>query len=112
MTRYLLSFPDGAMTFPDEDLPDVDAATHAVLQEAKDAGVWVTGGGIDGHEATVVGTDGSVRDLPYAGTGAHLGGFCILDVASHDEALSWAAKFAVACRCAQEVRPLMDDPEA
>jgi hypothetical protein len=27
------------------------------------------------------------------------------------EALEWAAKTAVACRCAQEVRALMDDPD-
>jgi hypothetical protein len=32
MTRYLISFNDGAMTFPDEDLPDVAMAAHAVAQ--------------------------------------------------------------------------------
>lgn len=112
MTRYLISFPDGAMTFPDEDLPAVDAAAHAVVAEAKAAGVWVTGAGIDGHEASVVGTDGEVRDVPYPGGCAHIGGFCIVEVGTRDEALAWGAKFAVACRCAQEVRPLMDDPEA
>jgi len=26
MTRYLISFDDGAMTFPEEDLPDVAKA--------------------------------------------------------------------------------------
>jgi hypothetical protein len=46
MTRYLISFDDGAMTFPEEDLPDVAEAAHAVVQEAKDAGVWVFGGGL------------------------------------------------------------------
>ena len=44
MTRYLISFDDGAMTFPEEDLPDVAEAAHAVVQVAKDAGVWVFGG--------------------------------------------------------------------
>ncbi|MCW3820280.1 hypothetical protein ONA91_38210 [Micromonospora sp. DR5-3] len=29
---------------------------------------------------------------------------------SREEALEWAAKFAVACRCAQEVREIMFDP--
>ena len=47
MTKYLISFPSGAMVFPDEDLPAVSDASHAVVQEAKDAGVWVFGGGID-----------------------------------------------------------------
>lgn len=35
MTRYLISFDDGAMTFPEEDLPAVAKAAHAVLEEAK-----------------------------------------------------------------------------
>ena len=41
MTQYLISFDDGAMTFPEEELPDVAEAAHAVVQEAMDAGVWV-----------------------------------------------------------------------
>jgi hypothetical protein len=43
MTRYLISFDDGAMIFREEDLPDVAESAHAVVQEAKDAGVWVFG---------------------------------------------------------------------
>src|SRR6185437_14725816 len=39
MTQYLISFDDGAMTFPEEDLPDVAKAAHEVVQEAKAAGV-------------------------------------------------------------------------
>jgi len=111
MTRYLISFDDGAMNFPEEDLPDVAEAAHAVLHEAKAAGAWVTGGGIQGHDADIVGTDGSVTSAAYPGSKPHIGGFSIVDVASHDEALAWATKFAAACRCAQEVRELMDDPE-
>ena len=111
MTRYLISFDDGAMNFPEEDLPDVAEAAHAVLHEAKAAGAWVTGAGIQGHDASIVGTDGSVTAAAYPGSKPHIGGFSIVDVASHDEALAWATKFAAACRCAQEVRELMDDPE-
>jgi hypothetical protein len=110
MARYLISFDDGAMSFPQEELPDVDEAAHAVVEEAKHAGVWVTGGGVQGHEASVVATDGSITDLPYPGSHPHLGGFAIVDVPSRDEALAWAAKIAAACRCAQEVRELMPDP--
>jgi hypothetical protein len=65
---------------------------------------------VKGHEASVVATDGSVTAGHYSETRRHLGGFCIVDVPSHDDALEWAAKFAAACRCAQEVRELMDDP--
>jgi hypothetical protein len=32
-------------------------------------------------------------------------------VATHEEAIEWAGRFAAACRCAQEVRVVMDDPE-
>ena len=47
MTKYLISFPSGAMDVTEEELPAVSDASHAVVQEAKDAGVWVFGGGID-----------------------------------------------------------------
>jgi hypothetical protein len=111
MTRYLISFDDGAMTFPEEELPDVTDAAHAVMHEAKDAGVWVFGGGLTAlEEASVVGTDGTVTDGTYSESKQYLGGFSIVDVPSREEALKWAAKFAVACRCAQEVREFLPDP--
>ncbi len=110
MTRYLISFDDGAMTFPGEELPDVGEAAHAVVAEAQDAGVWVFGGGLESQQASVVATDGTVTDGPYPETKEVLGGLVVVDVPSREEALEWAAKFAVACRCAQEVRELMYDP--
>ena len=110
MTRYLISFDDGAMTFPEEDLPAVDAAAHAVLREAKDAGVFVFAGGLtDPGEVSVAATDGSITD-GRSESKAYLGGFMIVDVSSREEALEWAAKTAAACRCAQEVREIMYDP--
>jgi hypothetical protein len=110
MTRYLISFDVGAMTFPEEELPAVADAAHAVLEEAKRAGVWVFGGGLlDPAEMSVVETDGRVTNGPRASK-AYVSGFSIVDVASHADALAWAAKFAAACRCAQEVREIMFDP--
>jgi hypothetical protein len=101
------------MTFPEEELPAVAEAAHAVMREAKSAGVWVFGGGLTGpKEMSVVTTDGKVVDGPSPATKAYIGGFSIVDVPSRDEALEWAAKIAVACRCAQEVREFMFDPEA
>jgi hypothetical protein len=103
MTRYLISFDDGAMTFPPEDLPDVAEAARAVVDQAMDAGVWVFGGGLHSREdVSVVATDGTVTD--GANSKAYIGGFSVVDVPSRAEALEWAAKIAVACRCAQEVR--------
>jgi hypothetical protein len=46
MTRYLISFDEGAMTFPEEEMPHVAEAAHKVVQEAKNTGVWVFGGGV------------------------------------------------------------------
>ena len=105
MPRYLISFDDGWMTFPEEDLPDVAAAAHAVAREAEDAGVWVFGGGLLSHkEVVLVETDGTVTEGPSKGKNAYIGGFSVLELGSREEALEWAAKLVVACRCAQEVR--------
>ena len=112
MTRYLISFDDGAMTFPEEDLPEVGEAARQVVYEAKDAGVWIFGGGLLSQSASIVATDGTVTDGPYPETKAVIGGFSIIDVPSREEALEWAAKLAVACRCAQEVREIMYDPDS
>ncbi|WP_285103007.1 YciI family protein [Promicromonospora sp. MEB111] len=112
MPRYLISFDDGAMTFPQEDLPAVAEASHAVVQAAKDAGVWIFGAGLERQRASVVATDGTVTDGPFPETKAVIGGFSILEVASREEALKWAARIAEGCRCAQEVRELMYDPES
>lgn len=112
MPRYLISFDDGSMTFPEEDLPAVAEASHAVVREAREAGVWIFGGGILSQQASIVAADGSVCDGPYPETKAVIGGFSIIEVASRDEALVWAAKIASSCRCAQEVREIMYDPES
>ncbi len=112
MPRYLISFDDGSMTFPEEDLPDVARDSHAVVAEAKAAGVWIFGGGIGGPDVSVVDTDGTIRQDPYPADKPFVGGFSIIEVPSHEDALRWAAKIAVACRCAQDVREIMDDPES
>ena len=112
MTRYLISFDDGAMTFPEEELPAVGEAAHRVLRAAQEAGVWIFGGGVESQQASIVATDGTVTDGPYPETKQVIGWFAIIDVASHREALEWAAKFAAACRCSQEVREIMFDPLA
>ncbi|MGI8417801.1 MAG: YciI family protein [Nakamurella sp.] len=110
MARYLISFDDGTMVFPAEDLPDVARAAHEVEREAIDAGVWVFSAGLEHQVPSVVATDGTVTGGPYPERKEHLGVFAIGGVASREEALAWAAKIAVACRCAQEVFELLPDP--
>ena len=68
---------------------------------------WVFAGGLEHQKASIVATDGTVTDGPYPEA---IGGFCVVDVPSREEALKWAAKNAGACRCAQEVREFMPDP--
>jgi hypothetical protein len=111
MARYMISFDRGWMTFPEEDLPDVAKAARAVIQEASEAGVFVFGGGIAVDErTTLVAVDGTVTDGPYPETKEMVGGFVVLDVPTRADAIQWAAKVAVACRCAQEVREFLPDP--
>src|SRR5438034_7515243 len=87
VTRYLISFDEGAMTFPEDELPAVAEAAHTVVHEAMDAGVWVFGGGLFPHEElSVVATDGTVSDSPYPEGKAYIGGFAIVDVPSRAEA--------------------------
>ncbi len=105
MTQYLISFGFHAMDhIPDEEGPAVGKAAHAVVQEAKDAGVFVFAGGLESERASIVATDGTVLDGPYPETKEVIGGLTVVDVLSLEEALEWAAKIAMACRCAQEVR--------
>ncbi|MET1155928.1 YciI family protein [Arthrobacter sp.] len=111
MAKYLISFPSAAMVVSEEELPAVSDASHAVVQEAKDAGVWVFGGGIDGSIPPVmVDGDGTVSEGTYPQTKQLEGGYAVLELPSYDAALEWAAKIAVACRCAQEVRAFGYDP--
>ncbi len=113
MTRYLVSFPSAAMAhIPEEDGPAVGGAAHAVVREAMDAGVWVFGGGLaEDVDPVMVAGDGTITDGAYPQTKELDGGFAVLDAPSREVALEWAAKMADACRCAQEVREFMPDPE-
>jgi hypothetical protein len=113
MPRYLISFDDGSMDhIPEGDWPAVGEASRAVVREIKRAGSWIFGAGILRQQASIVATDGSVVDGPVPETKAVIGGFSIIEVASREEALVWAAKIAEACRCDQEVREIMYDPES
>jgi hypothetical protein len=108
MTRYLISFGAHAMDhIPDEDMPAVARAAHAVVQEAVNAGVLVCAGGLE-DQASIVAADGTVTEGPYL---EDVSGVTVVEVPSREEALEWAAKIATACRCAQEVREFGPDPE-
>jgi hypothetical protein len=110
MTKYLISFPSGVMDLGDGGLQAAADAAHAVVAEAKAAGVYVFGGGIDEDVPPVLVTaDGAISSETYPGS--HLdGGFTVLEVPTRAEAEEWARKIAAACRCGQELREFMYDP--
>lgn len=113
MKRFLISFDDGAMdSLSAEELEAASVDSHQVVREAKEAGVWIFGGGLQHQQASIVDTDGTVTDGPDPETKVAIGGFAVIEVASREEALTWAAKIAAGCRCAQEVREIMYDPES
>lgn len=104
MTTYLISFPSEAMVVTAEELPLVGAAANAVIEEAKAAGVYVFAAGIDEAVAPVlVAADGSVSAEIYPGSELN-GGFTVLELPTRGDAVEWARKIAVACRCSQELR--------
>ncbi|GAA3402642.1 YciI family protein [Pseudarthrobacter polychromogenes] len=113
MTKFLISFPSDAMVVRAEDFEAVVEAAHAVIGEAKAAGVYVFGGGIDENVAPVrVSGDGTVTEGTYPGHTVPDGGYTVLELPSREAALEWAAKLAIACRCPQEVRQFQYDPES
>jgi hypothetical protein len=46
----------------------------------------------------------------YPETTSVIGGYAISEGATREQALAWAATIAAACRCAQEVREILRDP--
>lgn len=110
MTKYLISFPSEAMQVSEEELPAVGDAARAVIEEAKAAGVYVFGGGInEAVEPVLVSGDGSVSGEIYPGSRVK-GGFTVLELATREDAVEWARRIAVACQCAQELREFFYDP--
>lgn len=112
MRRFIISFNDGDMKFPMDELPQVADDSHAVVREAKAAGVWIFGGGFFEDKPVVVTEDGAVAQGPLALSEVRLGGFSVLDCKNEEEAYFWAAKIAKSCRCPQEVREMIYDPES
>lgn len=112
MTKYLISFPGAAMDVPLGELQAVGDAARAVVQEAKDVGLL----GVRRRDRRERPACHGRRRRDPCGRGAYPqtvqieGGYSNLELPSYESALEWAAKFAAACRCAQEVRAFAYDP--
>ncbi|MBR7747081.1 YciI family protein [Undibacterium baiyunense] len=105
MTKYLISFPAAAMQVPAHELAQVGRDAHAVIEEARATGVYVFAGGIDESITPILVTaNGTTTAGGYAWAPTLNGGFTVLELASYEEAIAWAARIAKACRCDQELR--------
>ncbi len=89
-------------------------AWFAYSKALAEAGVMTGGAGLDLPEmaATIrfTGDKHVVQDGPFAETKEQLGGFFLIDVASMEAALEWAARAPVAEGGVIEVRPVMRPP--
>lgn len=113
MAKYLISFPRAAMIVPADEHEAVSRDAHAVIAEAKTAGVYVFGGGIDETVPPVlVSADGTFDEGGYPWAPPLNGGFAVFEIPSREEAVAWAARIAKACRCQQELRVFGYDPES
>ena len=113
MSKYLISIPSAAMVVPDDEWEAVGRDAHAVIEQAKAAGVYVFAGGIDEQVSPVlVSADGTVVEGGYPWAPTLNGGFAVLELPSREEAVLWAARMAKACRCSQELRVFGFDPRS
>jgi hypothetical protein len=113
VAKYLISFPSAAMVVPDGEWQTVVRDSHAVIDDAKAAGVYVFGGGIDEDvPPALVSADGAVAEGGYPWAPPLNGGFTVLELRSREEAVAWAARIAKACRCNQELRVFQFDPQS
>ena len=113
MAKFLISFPSEAMVVTEEEFEAAERDSHSAIEEAKAAGVYVFGGGIDESAIPVlVSANGDVTDGGYPWAPRLSGGFTVLELPSRDEAIAWASRFAQACRCSQELRVFGYDPRS
>jgi len=105
--RYLLT----VFTDPDRS-DDADPGAWRAYDQALTAAGVLVGGNRLAHPATATTVrleEGRrlVQDGPFADSREQLGGYVVVDVASLDEALEWAARCPAASFGTIEVRPIM-----
>ncbi len=102
-------------TMSQEERSTVYAQYNAFSDEAMKAGVLLGGAELAStRDATTVrlrDQETLVTDGPYTEVKEALGGYYLLECASMDEALDWAARIPGAAHGAVEVRPLYVEPE-
>lgn len=96
------------------DAPAYWAGWMAYTKALQQAGVMTGGAGLEPPDtATTLRSPGGTRQIqdgPYADSKEQMGGFYLIDVASLEEALDWAARCPGAHAGSIEVRPLLPPP--
>ena len=109
MARYLISFnEEWAPDLTLEELRQRSRSGMSLVEEMKDAGVFVFSDGGLGASTVVCSVDASsgspvFTDGPFVESKEHLGGFTVVDVPDDAQARHWAGRIAVAVGWPQEV---------
>lgn len=110
MTQYIIYFNQQWVGDHSEEwIASRGPLANAVVEQMKDAGVYVFAGGLDSDidaAFSAVATSGTIEvtDGPFAETEEFLGGLAIVNVADIEAAKMWAGKVAESCGWPQEVR--------
>jgi hypothetical protein len=111
MTEYLIFFNQQWVgDHTEEWFRGRGPLARTVVDEMKDAGVYVFAGGLEeeldrAFSADATSGEVTFTDGPFAETKEYLGGFTVVEVPDDEAAKVWAGKLAEACGWPQEVRP-------
>ncbi|CAM3585866.1 YciI family protein [Nocardioides marinus] len=121
MTQYLLSLPHDTEESPTlesmapEDAETAMAAAGAFIDELMSSGAFVFAGGLQPPSTAVTvdhtGPTLQRTDGPFVEAPEYLGGFWVIDAATQDDAIEWAAKASKALTSRVEVRALQEAPD-
>jgi hypothetical protein len=114
--KYLLTFirdQDRMYGDNEEELKQAMDAWNAFDREANEAGVMIANEALELPKTAKTvriaeGGEATVTDGPFAETKEQLGGFCLLDCGSLEEAMGWAKKVPLPPDSAIEVRAARD----
>jgi len=110
MTEYIIYFHQQWVgDHPEEWFASRGPLATAVVEEMRDAGVLIFGGGLEEDISAAVSADATsgtlvFTDGPYTESAEFLGGFVVVDVPDEATARMWAGKVAEACGWPQQVR--------
>jgi hypothetical protein len=123
MTQYFLTVPhdtteeptmESMQEFDPAELEAMMAAVDAFNIALKDAGAFVTAGGLQPPSTAITvdatGAEATRTPGPFVDAAAYVGGFWIIETPDEEKALAWAEQASAALGSRIEVRALQDEP--